>query len=97
MSPGGVKTPMESLTTTWQAGGGTLGIGVALNTQLVPGAATSTTESGAACASKTAPKMPAAATTATRIMIFTVMGLLSKNTAEVCLFILLKSHSGRGP
>jgi ribose 1,5-bisphosphokinase PhnN len=78
MSPGGVKTPMESLTTTWQAGGGAFGIGVALNTQLMAGAATSTTESGAACAPEAAPKSPAAAMTATRNEIFTVICLPSK-------------------
>ena len=33
-----------------------MGIGVALNTQLMAGAATSTTESGAACAPEAAPK-----------------------------------------
>src|SRR5580692_11345211 len=88
MSPGGVKTPMESLTTTWQAGGGTLGIGVVLNTQLVPGAATSTTESGAACAPDAAPKSPAM--TAPRIVIFTAIDLPSKYSARVCPSILLK-------
>src|SRR5580704_4792940 len=78
MSPGGVKTPMESLTTIWQAGGGTFGIGVALNTQLVAGAATSTTESGAVCAPEGAQTIPAAAMTATCNVIFTVICLRSK-------------------
>src|SRR5579862_9034308 len=88
---------MESLTTIWQAGGGAFGIGVVLNTQLVAGAATSTMERGAACTSKTAPNIPAAAMTAMRIMIFTVMDLASKKPAEVCLFILLKIASRQCP
>jgi hypothetical protein len=69
---------MESLTTTEQAGGGELGILVGLNTQLMPGAATLTTDRGAACAPDAAPKHVAAATTATRIVIFNVICFSSK-------------------
>src|ERR1700692_3762226 len=77
-SRGGVKAPMESLTTTLQAGGGALGILVGLNTQLMPGAATLTTVRGAACAPEAVPKHPAAAMTAARIVTFTVICFSSK-------------------
>jgi hypothetical protein len=55
-----------------------LGILVGLNTQLMPGAATLTTESGAACAPEAAPKIPAATKTATRIVIFIIICFSSK-------------------
>src|SRR5580698_10519740 len=81
---------MESLITIWQAGGGTFGIGVALNTQLMAGALTSTTDSGAACAPEAAPKIPVAAMTATRIVIFTAICLPSRKYCQNMLAIPLK-------
>jgi len=69
LSPGNIKSPTESSTTTVQLGAPP----ALLNTQLTAGAPTSTMVSGPACAAEAAAKHPAAAMLAAAIAIFIVI------------------------